>query len=63
MKDRHTGFLVPPKDAQAMAARIELLLSDDRMRYELAKNSIEDARQRFDLKYQVDDYLGYKNEF
>lgn len=46
-----------------MAARIELLLSDDRMRYELAKNSIEDARQRFDLKYQVDDYLGYKNEF
>ena len=57
-----TGMLVPPFDAEEMARAIELLLCDDVLRLQLGKNAAEDAKKRFDLNRQVDDYLSWYQE-
>jgi glycosyltransferase involved in cell wall biosynthesis len=57
-----TGFLTPPGDARAMAARVEQLLSDNALRQRFAVAAVESARRRFDLNRQVCDYLAwYRN--
>jgi hypothetical protein len=45
-----------------MAIAIEHLLIDDTLRCRLGHNAAEDGRQRFDLKRQIDDYLGWYEE-
>ena len=52
-----TGVLVPPGDAEAMAASIEQLLTNNSLRRRLGENAALDAAKRFDLKRQADDYL------
>jgi glycosyltransferase involved in cell wall biosynthesis len=54
-----TGLLTPPGDPQALAAGIEHLLADENLRRRLGENAAADARQRFDLNRQVDDYLNW----
>jgi glycosyltransferase involved in cell wall biosynthesis len=56
-KNEATGVLVPPQDADAMAAAIERLLTNDPLRARLGQNAAADARARFDLNRQVDDFL------
>jgi glycosyltransferase involved in cell wall biosynthesis len=60
--DGETGFLVPPRDAHAMALRIEQILGDEGLRWRMAKSAEEAARRRFDLQRQADVYLSWFEE-
>jgi glycosyltransferase involved in cell wall biosynthesis len=57
--DGVTGLLVPPGDAEAMAAAIGRLLADDELRGAMGRRAADEARRRFALERQVDDYLSY----
>ncbi len=60
--DGVTGFLVRPGDAEAMAARIQRLLTDEALGSRFSANAAETARQRFDLDHQADTYLAWFHE-
>ena len=62
IEDGKTGFLVPPGDAEAMAARIEQVLKDGQLQQRLALNAGADAVCRFGLEQQVDRYLSWYKE-
>ena len=62
IQEGYTGFLIPPKDPQAMAERIFQLLQDDSRRLAMSRNAARDAQQRFDLNRQVDNYLDWYQE-
>jgi len=57
-----TGVLVPPGDAQGMALGIERLLQDETLRCRMGENAARDARERFNLHRQVDDFLEWYRE-
>ena len=59
VEDNQTGFLVPKGDAGGLASRLRLVLSDDELRQRMGKQAAESARQRFDLRRQVDTYLDW----
>jgi glycosyltransferase involved in cell wall biosynthesis len=52
-----TGFLVRPADADQMADRVKILLSDQDRRLAFARAAGEVARTKFGLSRMVDDYL------
>jgi glycosyltransferase involved in cell wall biosynthesis len=52
-----TGFLVPPGDAEAMAAAVVALLADEALRKRFGENAAQEARKRFDLDRQVSEYI------
>jgi glycosyltransferase involved in cell wall biosynthesis len=54
-----TGIVVPAADAGALARAIERLLTDDALRQRLSRNAAADARSRFDLQMQADQYLAW----
>ena len=60
--DGTTGFLVPPGDAKAMAARIRVLLDDDELRKKMGVHGAESARERFDVDKQAMEYLKWFSE-
>ncbi len=62
IKEGETGFLTPPGDPQAMALRIEQLLTDLELRRRVGRSAAQDASNRFDLNHQVDQYLGWYQE-
>lgn len=62
VEDEVNGFLVSPGNSEAMATRIEQLLSDNHLRWRLGDKAAESARRHFDLKRQADDYLRWYNE-
>jgi glycosyltransferase involved in cell wall biosynthesis len=57
-----TGMLTAPGDAGTIAIGIERLLDDESLRHHLGENAAKDARQRFDLKREVDDFLRWYQE-
>lgn len=57
IEDGVTGFLTPPADPVAMAARIEQLLNDDELRQRMGLQAAEVARKKFSLDRQVDEHL------
>ena len=61
-EDDATGLLVPPGNQKAMAEAILALLTNTRLRRRLGDNAARDARERFDLGRQVDDYLKWYSE-
>ena len=62
IKEARTGFLVLPGDTEAMTEAIVRLLTDDQLHKFLGKNAAQDARQRFGMKRQVDDYIDWYHE-
>jgi glycosyltransferase involved in cell wall biosynthesis len=56
-KDRATGVLVPLGDVEQMTVAIVQLLTIDSLCRHLGENAARDARERFDLVHQADDYL------
>jgi glycosyltransferase involved in cell wall biosynthesis len=54
-----TGVVVPPADAHAMSAAVEMLLRNESLRCVLGANAITDARARFDLTKQANCYLSW----
>jgi glycosyltransferase involved in cell wall biosynthesis len=57
-----TGCLVPPNNPAAFADCVERLLEDETLRKHLGHNAADDARQRFDLNRQVEEYLQWYGE-
>jgi glycosyltransferase involved in cell wall biosynthesis len=62
LEDGVNGFLVPPKDFEAMASRVRQLLVDKELYRRVATKAVESARQRFDLNKQAEDYLSWYQE-
>ena len=62
IEDGVTGFLTPPADPEAMAARIEQLLADTELRRTMGLKAAEGARKRFSLDRQADAYLEWFQE-
>lgn len=58
IEDGYTGFLVPPGDASAMAASVQMLLEDDALRQQMGARASVSA-QRFGLERMVDTYLAW----
>lgn len=54
-----TGFLSPAGDGEAMAVATGRLLSDEGLRLRMGVEAAADARARFSLDRQVDEYLGW----
>lgn len=48
--DRHTGLLVAPRDAEAIAAAVDMLVSDDRLREQLTDAALRLVRERYDFE-------------
>ncbi len=57
IEDGQTGFLVQVGDYEAMANRICRLLTDDDLRQQMSLQAEHAARQRFDVRRMVADYL------
>lgn len=62
LEDGVNGFLVPPKDFEAMASRVRQLLIDKELYRRVATKAAESARRRFELNQQVEDYLNWYQE-
>ncbi|MBN1453573.1 MAG: glycosyltransferase family 4 protein [Anaerolineales bacterium] len=54
VRDGQAGFLVPPEDPEALAEKIELLLSDNELRERMGQN----ARERFLEKFKLQRNIG-----
>ncbi len=52
--DGETGFLVPPRDHQAMAARIVQLLRDESLRQRMGAAAFTRAREKFTVERMVE---------
>jgi glycosyltransferase involved in cell wall biosynthesis len=57
MVDGETGFLVPPRDHAAMAARIVELLKDPALRARMGAAALARARERFTVERMVHETL------
>ena len=55
MVDGETGFLVPPRDHEAMAEKIVQLLKDDALRARMGDAALRRARARFTVERMVDE--------
>jgi glycosyltransferase involved in cell wall biosynthesis len=55
MIDGETGFLVPPRDASAMADKLILLLKDDGLRARMGEAALRRARERFTVGRMVEE--------
>jgi len=56
--DGKTGFLVPPRDPQALADKIKLLLQDQALRERMGQAGIERVKQHFTIERMVRKYEG-----
>lgn len=57
VQDGTTGFLTPPGDAEAMAARVVQLIEDEELRLRMGAEAAQDARKRFDVQMMAGAYL------
>jgi glycosyltransferase involved in cell wall biosynthesis len=62
IRDGKTGFLVLQGDSEAMAASIDLLLLDENLRKSMRFTAAKEARLRFDLNRQADNYLSWYSQ-
>ena len=53
MVDGETGFLVPPRDHDAMAEKLVRLLKDERLRKKMGDAALARARNRFTVEQMV----------
>jgi glycosyltransferase involved in cell wall biosynthesis len=57
-----TGMLVAPGDSASMADAANMLLDNDDLRKQIARNAAQSARSRFDIEHQCDSYLNWYEE-
>jgi glycosyltransferase involved in cell wall biosynthesis len=57
-----TGVLSPGGDAAELAAGLICLVEDSELRRRLGQNARDDARDRFDIQRQANDYLAWYDE-
>ncbi len=56
-QNQATGALTPVRDSETLAEALIFLISNDELRKQLGKNAFNDAKQRFTLEHQVEEYL------
>jgi glycosyltransferase involved in cell wall biosynthesis len=54
VRDGETGFLVPPRDPDALAERLARLLADEALRDAFARRGIERVRRSFTWRHVAD---------
>lgn len=59
IEDGRTGFLTPPGDPAALAARIEQILRDPALKSAMEQYAVQQAHQNYDLNQQVESYLDW----
>lgn len=47
VKNSETGFLVPPRDVNALAEAIIKLIKDDKLRMEMGENGYKMVKEKF----------------
>jgi len=57
--DGVNGFLVPIKDAKTLAKKIEILINDENLRNRMGQRALEKAKNEFDVKKVVKQYMKY----
>lgn len=62
IQDNKTGFLVPPGDGYSMSIALERLLTNESLRLDIGQAAAENARDRFCLERQVDEFLRWYDE-
>ncbi len=62
VKDGHNGFLVSPGNVQEMSKKIDQLLTVSDLMLQMGQFALRDARERFDLRQQVKEYLSWYQE-
>lgn len=60
--DGYNGFLIEPKDVDALTEKLELLLSDKELRQKMGKNSREYAEKYFDIEVVKERHLAIYDE-
>lgn len=62
--DGRTGFLIPPKDSQALASRLKTLFDDDALRREMGRNARQFAEENFSIEEVISTHMAtYENLF
>lgn len=60
--DGYNGFLIQPKDVDALTEKLDLLLSDKELRQKMGKNAREYAEKYFDIEVVKERHLIIYNE-
>jgi len=50
IRHNYDGFAVPPDDARALADSVEYLLSDEKIREQIAQNALKTVEEKYDIK-------------
>ena len=60
--DGHNGYLIPTKDVDALVEKLDILLSDAKLRQEMGKNSRKYAEENFSIDVVIERHLNIYNE-
>ncbi|MDP3427040.1 MAG: glycosyltransferase, partial [Humidesulfovibrio sp.] len=60
--EQATGVLVPLAAPNSLAHVLQRLVQDAPMRQRMGENAATDAKRRFDVRRQVDDYIGWYDD-
>lgn len=60
--DGYNGYLIEPKDVDALTAKLDVLLSDAELRQTMGKNSREYAEKYFDIDVVIERHLAIYGE-
>ena len=61
--DGVNGFLVPVRDADSLATKIEILIKDKELRVYMGQKALEKALNEFDVNRVVNQYMEYYEKF
>jgi len=60
--DGYNGYLIPTKDVDALVEKLNLLLSNDKLRQEMGRNSRAYAEENFSIDVVIERHLGIYRE-
>lgn len=60
--DGYNGYLIPAKDVDALVEKLDILLSDGKLRQEMGKNARKYAEENFSIDVVIERHLNIYNE-
>ena len=60
--DGYNGFLIPTKNVDALVDKLDLLITDDKLRQEMGRNSRKYAEEYFSIDVVIERHLNIYNE-